>query len=195
MQPAPAAEPHHPVSGRLVCSSRIGPLRAGTPPSHHDGGDGIPSVLALIGGWDALPELWRFRGQNKGAWVAGSLAVSLGSLQPFPSSPTVGCAEIPRPNHAMEKEEVLDGRKILPPGPRLAPQYDSEQDLSRSTHLPRGGIQRGRQAVLTEILVAGDSFSAQPVRRSLSQPAKVCRRIFCADRIGFACEEFRRQNA
>ena len=39
----------------------------------------------------------------------GCSAVSLGSLQPFPSSSTVGCAEIPGPNH----KEVLDGSAFL----------------------------------------------------------------------------------
>ena len=57
LQPAPAAapadQPYHPDSSRLVCHSRSGPLRAGTPPSHHDRGDKRPSVLALIGAWDA----------------------------------------------------------------------------------------------------------------------------------------------
>ena len=83
-----------------------GPLRAGPPPSHPERGDRSPSVLALIGAWNAVPGLWRFRGPNKGAWVVviGSLAVSLGSLQPFSSSRTVGCVEILGPIHAMEKK-------------------------------------------------------------------------------------------
>ena len=80
VQPAPAAapsdQPNHPDSGRLACLSRSG--RPGTPPSHHDRGIGIPSVLALIGAWDAVLGLRRFRGQNKCACaVIGSLAVSL----------------------------------------------------------------------------------------------------------------------
>ena len=43
--------------------------------------------------------------------------------------------------------------------------------LFRSTHSPRRGSQRGKQTVLTEILVARDYLRAQPVRRRLSQPA------------------------
>ena len=58
LQAAPAAAPpdqqYFPDSRRLVCRSRSGSLRAGTPPSHHDHGLGIPSVLALIGEWEAL---------------------------------------------------------------------------------------------------------------------------------------------
>ena len=64
LQPAPAAappdQPYHSDSS-LVCRSRSGPLRAGTPPSHHDRGVGISSSLALIGAWDAVLGLQRFR--------------------------------------------------------------------------------------------------------------------------------------
>ena len=124
LQPAPVAappdQPYHPDSRRLVCRSRSGSLRAGTPPSHHDRGDGIPSVLALIGARDAMPGLWRFRGHNKGACavVIGTLAVSLGSLQPLHSSPTFGQEVSPGANHALEKKEVLDGMCTVPLGPQ-----------------------------------------------------------------------------
>ena len=49
LQPTPAAapsdQPYHPDSSRLVCRWRSGSLRAGTPPSRHDRGGGISSVL------------------------------------------------------------------------------------------------------------------------------------------------------
>ena len=45
---------YHSDLGRLVRRSRSGPLRAGTPPSHHYRGVGIPTVLVLIGAWDAV---------------------------------------------------------------------------------------------------------------------------------------------
>ena len=57
----------------------------------------------------------------------------------------------------------------------LTPQYDSEL----GTDPPRRGIQRGRQTVLTEILAAGEYLRAQPVRRGLSQPAKLSRESLC----------------
>ena len=44
--------------------------------------------------------------------------------------------------------------------------------ISRGTHPLRRGIQRGRQTVPTEVLVAGDHLRTQPIRRSHSQPAK-----------------------
>ena len=56
--PAPAAtppdQPYYPDTNRLVCHSVCGPMRAGCPPSHQDRGDRSPSVLALIGAWDAV---------------------------------------------------------------------------------------------------------------------------------------------
>ena len=176
LQPAPAAapsdQPYHPDLGRLVCRSRSGPLRAGTPPSHHDGGDGIPSVLALMRAWDATPGLRRFRGQNKGACevVIGSLAVSLGSQQPFPSCPIFGRVEIPGPNHAMEKKEGFDGRCILP----LGPQSRSAVRQRRGFRLyPGTHPARGRQNVHNPY---EGVFHNLPSLRG----------------IGFACEEFRR---
>ena len=45
--------------------------------------------------------------------------------------------------------------------------------ISKQVCLPRGGIQRGRQTFPTEIRLAGDYLRAQPVRRGLSQPAKL----------------------
>ena len=82
---------HHPDSSRQACRSRSGPLRAGTPPSHHDRGVGIPSVLALIGARDTVLGLRQFRGQNKCACaVVGLLAISLSPQQPFSSSPILG---------------------------------------------------------------------------------------------------------
>ena len=54
LQPAPGGPPLQ-VSHTILtqadwwCRSRSGSLRAGTPPSHHDRGGGIPNVLALIG--------------------------------------------------------------------------------------------------------------------------------------------------
>ena len=39
---APSEQSYHPDSSRLVCRSRSGLLRAGTSPSHHDRGVGIP---------------------------------------------------------------------------------------------------------------------------------------------------------
>ena len=45
LQPAPAAaspgQPYYPDSSRLVCRSRGGPMRDGTPPSYHVRGGGI----------------------------------------------------------------------------------------------------------------------------------------------------------
>ena len=142
------------------------PAASRDPPSHHDRGDGIPSVLALIGAWDAIPG---FRGQNKGACAVavGSLAVSLGSQRPFPSSPVFGGVDILGPNHAMEEKEVLDGRCLLALGPRSRSVVRQRPGfrLLRGTRPQRRGIQRGRQTVQTEILVTGDYLRAQPVRK------------------------------
>ena len=73
---APSAEPYHPDSSRLVCRSRSGSLRAGTPPSRHDRGVGVPKCF----GTDRSLRrgTWRFRGQNKVACgMVGPLAFSL----------------------------------------------------------------------------------------------------------------------
>ena len=61
---------------------------------------------------------------------------------------------------------------------------------SRGLDPPRRGTQRGRQTVLTDIFATGDCLRAQPIRRATGQ---ACKGIFCADQIGFACEEFQRQ--
>ena len=112
-------------------------MRVATPPSHHDRGVGILSVLSLIGACAAVLrctsgtarrplfevkvcaglDLRRFGGQNMGVCAKDRLlAISLSSQQPFPSSPMFGHGVSPGGNHAMEKKEVLDGRCIVPPG-------------------------------------------------------------------------------
>ena len=194
----PPDQPHHPDSGRLVCRSRSGSLRAGTPPSHHDRGVGIPSVLALIGARDAVLGLRRFRRENKCACaVVGPLATSLGPQQPFSSSPTYDRGETPGANHATEKKEVLDGRCIVSIGPQShsAVRQRTGSRLSRGTDPQRRRIQRGRQTVPTEILFTGDHLRAQPVRRGSFTTDQACRGISCADQTPVACEEFRRQTA
>ena len=55
---APSDQPYRPDPSRPVCRSRSGPLRAGTPSSHHDRGVGIPSVF----GTD--------RSSGRSAWLA-----------------------------------------------------------------------------------------------------------------------------
>ena len=98
------------------------------------------------------------------AVVIGSLAVSLGSQQPFPSSPICGCGEIPGPTHAMEKKEVLDGRCVLPLGPqsRSAVRQRTGFRLSRGTHPPRRGIQRRRQPFQPSFLLQEIIFAHSP---------------------------------
>ena len=194
----PADQPYHPDSGRLVCRSRSGPLRAGTPPSHHDRGVGIPSVLALIGARDAVLGLRRIRGQNTCACVVvGPLAVSLSPQQPFSSSPIYDRGETPGADHAMEKKEVLDGRCIVSIGSQShsAARQRTGSRLSHGTDPQRRGIQRGR---------TDPSYRDSCYRRSSSPTARTkgsfttgqaCRGISCADQIGFACDEFQRQIA
>ena len=127
LQPAPAAlpdEPHYPDSSRVVCHSRSGSMRAGSPPSHQDRGDRSPSVLALIGASSAVLRCtssfarrplfgvtvpaglypWRLKGQNKCASALdGLLPASLRRQQPFHSNPILGCIVSPGAQHAMEK--------------------------------------------------------------------------------------------
>ena len=50
---APADQPHYFDSTRVVCHSRSGLMRTGTPSSHHDHCVGNPCVLALNGTYNA----------------------------------------------------------------------------------------------------------------------------------------------
>ena len=123
-------------------------------------------------------DLWRLEGQNMGVCAKdGLLAISLSSQQLFPSSPIFGRGVSPGANHATEKKEVLDGRRVVSPGLKFRPavRERTRSRISPGTHLTRRGIQRGRKTVPTEISAAGDDLRAQPVRRGLSQPAKPSR--------------------
>ena len=53
LSPRSQNQPYYPDSSRVVCHSRSGPVRTGSPPSHQDRGDRSSSVLALIGVWNA----------------------------------------------------------------------------------------------------------------------------------------------
>ena len=129
LHPAPAAapsdQPYLPDSSLLVCRSRTGPLGTESPPSHHDRGDGMPRVLALIGACDARGPLVgvkvfahldrrRSKGQNMGVcaqrWSPRHLPQSSGAVS---SSPTCDRGETLGANHAVEKKEVLEGRCIV----------------------------------------------------------------------------------
>ena len=105
------------------------------------------------------------------------LPISLSPQQPFPSSPIFDRGVSPGANHAMEKKEELDCRRIVPLGlqSHSAVRQCTGSRVSRDTDPPRRGIQRGRQTVPTEIPVTGDYLSAQAVRRGLSQSAKPAR--------------------
>ena len=50
---APTDQPHYPDSSRMVCHSRSGSMRTGTPSSHQDHCAGNPGVLAENGTWNA----------------------------------------------------------------------------------------------------------------------------------------------
>ena len=76
-----------------------------------DRGVGVPSVLALIGAWDAVRGMRRFRGQNKCAHAMNDqLPANLSAQQPFHSNLTLSYIVSPGARHAMEKKKVLDGR-------------------------------------------------------------------------------------
>ena len=174
-------------AGRAVAWCGLGLL------SHHYRGVGIPSVLALIGAYDAVLrctlgterrplfsglDLRRLKGRNTGVCVkVGLLDISLSTQQPFPSSPISGHGVCPGANHAMEKKELLDGRCIVPPQLQSlsAARQRTASRISRDTDPPRRGIQRGRQTK--------GSFT----------PDQACKGIFCADQTGFAYEELRRR--
>ena len=115
--------PYHPDSGRSVCRSRSGPVRARTPPRHHDREVGIPSVLAPIGARDAVLGLGRFRGQNKCACavVVGSLAVSIVSQQLFPTQAVPSVVHEPEVHFPRVATQSGDGpgRAASPFLPRL----------------------------------------------------------------------------
>ena len=103
--PAPTAaipdQLHHPDSSRLACRSRSGPLRAGTPPSHHDRGVGISSVLALIGARDGDSE-----DKNKCACAVVGLGYLPQSRAAVLLKPDTRRSVSLGANHAMQKKEV-----------------------------------------------------------------------------------------
>ena len=119
-----ASRSYYPNSSRLVCRSRSGPMRGGTPHSHHDLGGSIPSVLALIGAYDialrctlgtARKPLFEAKVFDVCAKDGLLLPISLSPQQPFPSSPIFGRGVSPGVNHAKEKK-CWTGRRIVPLG-------------------------------------------------------------------------------
>ena len=185
-----------PLSRARVCRSRSGLLRAETPPSHHDHGLGIPCVLVLIGKWEAVLGPRRFTGQNKHACeIVGLLATSFKPQQPFSSRPIHDSGEIPGANHAIKKKHwSADASDCLDHSftPQLAANRISDlpRHSSPATRNPARKTNRSFRCFCYSRL---SSCTAQT--SCLSQPAKPAWGICCADQIGFACQEFRKQSA
>ena len=203
-------QPYYPGSSRLVCHSRSGPMRAGSPPIHQDRGERCSSVLALIGGRSVALHLgfakrpfcgvavlaglypWRLKGQNKCASAVDGLPpTSLSPQQSFRSSPTLGSVVSLGAQHAKEKKEVLDGRCVVSLGLKFRPavRERTRSRISRGTNPPRRGTQRRRQTVPTAISATGDFLRAQTVQGGRTGQA------FCADQTGFTCAGLQKTNA
>ena len=158
---------------------------------------GFSSVLPLTGNQDTVLRLRYPWMQNKFArmMVVSRHNISLSPQQPSSSSTEPERSELADHSHAMEKKQVLDGRYIMPPGlqSHSPVRQRTGSRFSRGTDPPRRGIQRGRQTVSTEILVAGDHVRPQSVRRGLSRLARPAGESSVQVRLARA--EFQRQNA
>ena len=121
----------------------------------------------------------RVRGQNKCVWmtVNGRSAVCLSSLQPFPSSSTVGCAGLPAPRHAMEEKEMLDGRCILPLEPqcRSAVRRRTGSRLSSSALPQEEDSSEEDRPFLPRFLLQEIIFAHSPYNRQHLQGNPLCR--------------------
>ena len=149
-----------------------------------------PECLALIGAWDAVLGL-RFRGQNKCACAV--VGPSSGSLPQSPAADSLKPDEIPGLNHAMERKEVFDGRRIMLLGPesRSAVRLDLgslEALIPRDVECSEQDKPKPR-FLLQEIIFAHSPYEG------FFHNWPCLHGIFCTDQIGFADEEFRRQNA
>ena len=202
LQPAPAAalpdQPFCPGSSRVLCHSRSGPLRAGSPPNHQDRGDRSPSVLALIGAWNAVlrctlgfarRRLFSTQRTNQVCLRGGRSSTCLSPQQPFHSNPVLGCIVSLGAQHAMEKKKVLDGTCIVSLGLKFhsSVRQRTGSRISRGTGPSWRGTQRRRQTVPTAICAAGDYLRTQPVREVFSnqpcfQENLLCRAVWLCSR-------------
>ena len=142
------------------------------------------------------------RSVGRSAWLAiqrsnkcacAVVGPSSGCLPQSPAADSLKPDEIPGPNHAMERKEVFDGRRIMLLGPesRSAVRLDLG---SLEALIPRDEECSEQDKPKPRFLLQEIIFAHSPYE-GFFHNWPCLHGIFCTDQIGFADEEFRRQNA
>ena len=193
--PPPAAalqgQPFYSDSSRLVLHPCSGPMRIGPSPGHPDRCDRLSSVLALTHDQDTVL-------RNKYARMKQSNCHNtfLSPQQPSPSS-TKPCRSEPADLcHAMENQDVLDGRYTMPLGLQFHSAVRQRTESRLSGALIPGDEESSEEdrPFLSRFLLQEFTF-AHNSNEGYSHNKPGLLRNLLSDQTGFAYEGSRRQSA
>ena len=176
---APAEKSHYPDSSRVVCHSRSGPVRTGSPSSHQ--------AISLAG-----LNTWQLKEQNKSERVlCDRLPATLGAQQPSHSSLSLGYIQSSGARHAMERKKSAGRQMQFVAGTQISLRSTAANGLS---DLPKHSSPATRNPAKTTYRSHRDFcckrlFSCTAHTRWSFTASHAFRRIFRADQTGSASEE------